>query len=243
MSHNDYQRRYFARPQRTWSRMAPVATPYAHRHLAAVTATLSLAPRSHVLELGCGMGRFSRLLAEAGHRVTAVDLSPDLIAELRAAAASQPWGERLEAVCADTATVAARVDGPFDAVVGFFFLHHLPRLAPTLEAAATLLAPGGGIAFCEPNAWYLPFYAQILLTPGMTWEGDRGVARMRAGVVLPALRAAGFEVGPVRRYGLFPPALANRAAGRAIEATLERLPVPKAFQVFHGKRGQMAQAA
>jgi len=249
-SHNRYQRRYYARPERVRSRMAARPTPYARRHAAAMCDALDLAPGSHLLELGCGMGRFSRLLAEVGHRVTAVDLSPDLIAELRQAADRSEWGRRVHAVCADSGDLTATLTelpaehaGPVDAAVGFFFLHHLPKLGPTFESAAAAVRPGGGVAFCEPNADYAPYYAQILLTPGMTWKGERGVARMRRGVVLPALRDAGFRDARLDTYGLFPPFLYDRPLGRRVEALLEHLPGPKAFALFHAARPEAPPAA
>lgn len=231
-----YQRDYFADPRRTLGRMAPVRTPYVERHLEEVLAAVAPAPGARVLELGCGMGRFTRLLAERGLRVTAVDLSPTLLELVRALPAPAP----VRTVCCDAAEVHRHADGPFDAVVGFFFLHHLADPVPALRSAAAVLAPGGTVAFAEPNGWNPLFYLQIALTPGMTFRGDGGVAGMRAGRVLPALRRAGFGRARARRYGLFPPRLANLPAGRRVEARLERLPLPpavSAFQLFSGVRG------
>jgi SAM-dependent methyltransferase len=45
---------------------------------------LKLPSQSHVLDLCCGMGRHTLALAEAGFRVTGVDLSPVLLREARA---------------------------------------------------------------------------------------------------------------------------------------------------------------
>ena len=184
------------------------------------------------------MGRFSLRLAERGYRVTAVDLSPDLVERLREHAEGIETGRGSEG----DATQLPELVGPpgddrFDAVVGFFFLHHLTSVAAMARAAAAVLRPGGRVAFCEPNAFHPGFYLQIALTPGMTWKGDRGVARMRPGVLRPAFEAAGFREVTIERYGLFPPALANRSWGAAVERRLERLPPlrpVRAFQVVSG---------
>lgn len=241
-AHHDYQRRYYARTGRVESRMSPVQTPYVRRHLERVVAALGIAPPARLLEVGAGMGRFSLLLAARGYRVTAVDLSPELLARLRenrdrlGTLASSGAGS-VDAVCADAAAVADAAPGPYDAAVGFFFLHHLASVAELARGLARVLAPGARVAFCEPNAFNPSFYLQVLLTPGMTWAGERGIARMRPGVLVPALEGAGFVDVRIDRYGLFPPFLHNRRPARVTESILERFrplrPV-LAFQVVSG---------
>lgn len=237
--HNAYQRRYYARPQRVHSRMAPVRTRYVQRHLERLLDRLAAPPGGRLLELGAGLGRFTFPLAERGFRVTAVDLSPELLEALREreaeAAAAAGRAAAIETVCCDAAEVDRFAPGPYDAAVGFFFLHHLASVAELARGLARVLVPGARVAFCEPNAFNPAFYLQILLTPRMTWRGDGGVARMRPGVLGPAFEAAGFAEIEIDRYGLFPPALANRPAGARLEGALERLgplrPV-LAFQVL-----------
>ena len=235
MDHNTYQRRYFERPDRTAPRMAPRMTPYVGNHLERALDALAAAPGARILELGCGMGRFSLPLAARGFRVTAVDLSPDLLAVLR----QHDSGATVETVCADAADLGRHVDGPFDAAVGFFFLHHLPALEPLARTLADRIAPGGRIAFCEPNAFNPSFYLQVLLTPGMSFRGDGGIVRMRPGVFRTAFGRAGFSDVRIARYGLFPPLLGNTRAGAAAERAAERLrPVRPllAFQVVSATR-------
>jgi SAM-dependent methyltransferase len=53
---------------------------------------------SAVLELGCGVGRVTRPLAQLGHHVTAVDNSPEMLAQLDSS-------ERIETILADITTV------------------------------------------------------------------------------------------------------------------------------------------
>lgn len=199
---------------------------------------LGVAPPARVLEVGAGMGRFSLLLAERGYRVTALDLLPDLLERLRENRQRLGTGRgSVTAVCGDAAEVASVAAGPFDAAAGFFFLHHLPSVRALARGLSRVLAPGARAAFCEPNAFNPAFYLQVLLTPGMRWAGEKGIAKMRPGVLLPAFEEAGFEDVAIDRYGLFPPALANRRAGAALEGVLERLPPLEpvlAFQVVSG---------
>lgn len=231
-----HQRDYFSVPARKYARMSPVDSPYVARHLEATLAASGLAPGARILELGAGMGRFSLPLAERGFEVVATDLSPDLLAELR----RFDTRGQVTALEADAFLVDQVAPGPFDAVLGFFFLHHLENLQGLFAACARVLRPGGVAAFCEPSGLFAPYYLQIALTPGMSLEGEKGMTAMRPGPLEAAARAAGLAVLPTRRYGLFPPAIANRAAGRGLEKLLETLSPAwaplRAFQVFAARR-------
>ncbi len=223
----DEQREYYASsPERP--RLQPNRRPSTLRHWQRGQAAAGLTPPARVLELGAGMGRFSLLLADAGFAVTALDVSEVLLERLRAA---DPAG-RIETIVADAANADRVFTRPFDGVVGFFFLHHLDDFVPTFRAVRALLPPGGRAVFCEPNAWNPSFYLQILFSSTMTLRGERGLARMRAGPLRAAADKAGLQLLPILRYGLLPPAIADRPGG----ATLDRLcaaalpPIARAFQ-------------
>lgn len=237
-AHHAYQRRYYAHTERVAGRMSPVSTRYVLRHLDRALEALAVPPPARLLEVGAGMGRFSLRLAERGYRVTAVDLSPELLERLQQSSRGLATGRgSVATVCCDASEVATEAPGPYDAAVGFFFLHHLPALPSLARGLARVLTPGARVAFCEPNAFNPAFYLQVLLTPGMTWAGEKGIARMRPGVLLPAFAEAGFEDLTLERYGLFPPALANRRPGAAVEEVLELLPPlgpVLAFQILSG---------
>jgi len=75
----------------------------------------------------------------------------------------------------------------------------------------------------EPNAYNPLYYLQIALSPDITWAGDRGVTEMRSGSLRRALEAAGLDDVRIERFGFFPPAIANRPRGAALEHALEGL--------------------
>lgn len=112
---------------------------------------LALADRARgpVLELAVGSGRLAVPLAEAGHRVTGVDLDPAMLdrARLRAAAAGAPSAERLTLVQADLIEVRLPDAGRFGlAFIALNSLLVLPTRAAQRAAVCTLaehLAPGG----------------------------------------------------------------------------------------------------
>lgn len=230
--HNAAQKDYFQTADHPT--ILPQVSAYVKRHVDRVLAAAGLQPGARLLEVGAGLGRFSWLLREHGFAVTACDISPELIASLRERYPDIP------AFVGDACDLPADEGGGYDAVVGFFMLHHLPDLTATFRSLASQLRPGGRLVFCEPNAWYLPFYAQILLTPGMRWRVDKGVMNMRASVLSPALEAAGLSQINYRHYGFLPPGVYNRDWGRGLDHGLERLPLParsRAFQIITAQHG------
>lgn len=91
-----------------------------------------------VLEIGCGAGEFSRLLARRAGRVVAVDLSPRMIRLARER--SKPH-TNVEFVNADVMSYQLP-DGQFDCVATLTTLHHLPAEA-ALRKVRKALRPGG----------------------------------------------------------------------------------------------------
>jgi SAM-dependent methyltransferase len=230
--HNEGQRRYFE--ERPLPRMVPVRSPYLVRHVEELVRFARLVPGERVLEIGAGMGRYTLLLAGKGLSLEGMDLSPVLLERLR----TYDGGEHPMPLHAfDVAEPPEELKGRFDAVIGFFTLHHLHNLEACYRGMATLLSLGGRVAFLEPNAWNPLYYLQITFTPGMSWEGDRGMLDMRRGPVFRAMEAAGFSGLALERFGFFPPFLSNSRTGRKLESLLERIPLLRPvlpFQLFGG---------
>ncbi|MEX0956568.1 MAG: class I SAM-dependent methyltransferase [Rhizobiaceae bacterium] len=95
----------------------------------------------HVLEVGCGSGSTALLLASEVTRITASDISSEMIAIGGKKAAEQQIGnvDFVQAVPQDDAFP----DAPFDTVLAFNFLHLVADLPATLQRLHELLKPGG----------------------------------------------------------------------------------------------------
>ncbi|MDD8018775.1 MAG: class I SAM-dependent methyltransferase [Bacteroidota bacterium] len=99
---------------------------------------------SSVLDIGCGTGIFSRYFAEAGAKVTAIDISTDLLEQ-----AKRETTQPITYILGDAENFPFD-DRTFDVVVGSSVLHHLnPEIA--LKEIFRVLKPGGFVAFAEPN--------------------------------------------------------------------------------------------
>jgi SAM-dependent methyltransferase len=96
-------------------------------------------PVGDALDAACGTGRLSRLLTTRGHRVIAVDSSPDMLAR-----ASGP-----AEFCQGDLHALPVADSSVDVVVCGLALTHLPDLAPAFAEFARVLRPGGHLLISD----------------------------------------------------------------------------------------------
>jgi len=97
-----------------------------------------------VLDVGGGTGGFAVPLAEAGHRVTVVDASPDALAALSRRAAEAGVADRVHAVQGDGDALAGLVEpGSVDLVLCHAVLEVVDDPTLVVDALVTALRPGG----------------------------------------------------------------------------------------------------
>jgi ubiquinone/menaquinone biosynthesis C-methylase UbiE len=96
------------------------------------------------LDIGCGTGTFTRLLAKRSNRVVALDLSPRMI---EVAKARSKHNSNIEFQVADATRWAFPVE-EFDCVVSIATLHHLP-IEDTLLKMRETLKVGGTLAVLD----------------------------------------------------------------------------------------------
>ena len=97
-----------------------------------------------VLDIGCGEGRFSRLLSSLGAEVTGLDLTKPLIERARSLAVG---GETY--MVGNAESLAGIADESFDAAVSYIVLVDLLDYRASIEAAYRVLRPGGRFVVCN----------------------------------------------------------------------------------------------
>jgi len=162
----------------------------------------TLAPRSLVLEAGCGLGRWVVALSEQGHRVVGIDYAWAAVSGLR-----RHW-PTVKVASADVGVLPFR-SGAFDAYLSFGVVEHFEEgpLA-ALREARRVLRKGGLLVLTVPYACPVRLMLQrlgkrkVLVRPGSPqaeW-GHFFEWRFSRREIVGAVREAGFrevEVFPV----------------------------------------------
>jgi ubiquinone/menaquinone biosynthesis C-methylase UbiE len=102
-----------------------------------------------LIDLGCGTGLDAVRMARLGHRITATDWSPRMIARTAERATEESVADRVEAVAVGAHELQRlEGEGSFDgAYSNLGPLNCVPDLADVSSACARLLKPGGALVF------------------------------------------------------------------------------------------------
>jgi ubiquinone/menaquinone biosynthesis C-methylase UbiE len=121
-----------------------------------------------VLEIGCGTGVHARLLAEAGARLTAVDLTPTAVELTK---------RRLELAHLDANVLEADAeslpfpDASFDFVWSWGVIHHSEHTGRVIDEIARVLRPGGRLALMVYHRRSITFWINYVLYRGVLGGG------------------------------------------------------------------------
>lgn len=141
--------------------------PHREEQVDVMLRVLRAAPASpprRALDLGCGSGILLAALLAAfpGCAGVGVDYSPPMLASARERLA--PYAVRVRLVEADLShPLPPGADGPFDAIVSGFAIHHLPdeRKQPLYREIFERLSPGGAFVHAEHVASVTPHVEEL----------------------------------------------------------------------------------
>jgi ubiquinone/menaquinone biosynthesis C-methylase UbiE len=173
----------------------PALAYFRQRKLQTALALGGFAPGSNLLEVGCGTGDYTLLLARAGFRICGVDLSPASIDSAKAKA-SRLQVPNVSFNVADAETLADIPDGSIDGVVSFSALRYVPDVQRALRAMWRVLKPRGIAVVDFPNK-FCPWFTLLKNHFGVeTHIHDHQFSTRQARELL---RQAGFEAISARR--------------------------------------------
>lgn len=112
----------------------------------------------HIIDIGCGEGRFSRMLTQRGAHVTGIDLCDPMI---EAANAARINDERYEV--ADMEHLTGIADESFDLAVAYLSFIDSFNLAAAVRSAHRVLRRGGKLIVCNLSP---------MVTAGNYWLRD-----------------------------------------------------------------------
>ena len=137
-----------------WEKFDRIRTPLNSYHAAVLT--LGDIRGKRVLDLGCGDGWFSIILAKRGAQVVAFDVAIEAARTARDRGIANDVAGRASFAVASAYSLPF-ADNAFDLVSGMAILHHMadkPRVAAELRR---VLRPGGRAVFMEPLGDSLAF--------------------------------------------------------------------------------------
>ncbi|WP_422928746.1 class I SAM-dependent methyltransferase [Singulisphaera sp. PoT] len=173
MNHQEVGR-YWNGNADTWTRLARAGYDVYRDHLNTPAFFEMLPDVSGMagLDIGCGEGHNTRLLAGRGARMTAVDISENFIGHARRTEAEEPKG--IEYAVA-SAVALPFPDGSFDFATGFMSFMDVPETDRVLSEAHRVLRPGGFLQFsiCHP-CYDTPHRRNLRNAEGKTYAFEVG---------------------------------------------------------------------
>lgn len=161
---------------------------------------IEVRPTDRVVEIGCGVGRLTRVLSERAESVKALDVSAEMLEQARGhngALANVDW------VHGDGVSLAGIPDAHADLVVSHVVFQHIPEPAITLgyvREMGRVLKPGGlaGFQVSNDTTVHRPrarFGDRLRAALGRAPKGQTHAAWLGSAVEVDELRAAAAEGG------------------------------------------------
>ncbi len=167
-----------------------------------------LSSNDRILEVGCGTGSTSLLLADHVKHITASDLSGNMIA-IGSKKAQDQGVSNVDFITAglDDETIE---NGPYDAILALNLLHLIEDIPAAVQQIHKMLKPGGAFiskTVCKPGAGTpLKFRLIMLILPLMQWVGKAPYVNF---LEIPELEqtiiSAGFKIIETGNYPAAPP--------------------------------------
>jgi SAM-dependent methyltransferase len=144
-----------------WTKLARMGFDL-YRDLINTPAFLKMLPdvaRLRGLDVGCGEGHNTRLVAQRGAAMTAIDIAPTFIRHAMEAEKSEPRGIRYHVASAQRMAFADRT---FDFAMATMSLMDMPRQEAALAEVFRVLKPGGFFQFSISHPCFTTPYRKLV---------------------------------------------------------------------------------
>ena len=168
-----------------------------------------------VLDVGAGLGFFSKAMSEMGADVLATDLAPNLVEKIK-----QRVG--CPSVCADALALEKQFgQGAFDVVISSEAIEHTPDPNAALREMAAVLKPGGLLSVSTPNLVWYPVVRGATLLKARPFEGFENFSTF--GSMRKTLEGCGLTIVKEQGLHLFPFQLGMHGVSRWMDGNLQGL--------------------
>lgn len=181
----------------------------------------SISPADSIVEIGCGVGRLTRVLAERGRDVRALDVSARM---LELARQQNPDLANVEWLPGDGTSLAGIADASADLCVSHVVFQHIPDPAVTLRYVREMgrvLRPEGRAVFQVSNA------PELHRPPSLRERLRARLAQLRRraprGQAHPAWRGSAVDLHELRRAAATGGMELERVVGEGTQWCLVRL--------------------
>ena len=123
-------------------------------------------PEGPILDAGCGTGRHTKYLADAGRDVLGVDANEGMLAKAQSKLPDVEFR-------AGTVSDLPVEDATYNSIICGLVFGHLPEIQPAIDEFARVLAPGGRAAISAPHPFVtaiLGWRAPVFDAEGNGWE-------------------------------------------------------------------------
>jgi SAM-dependent methyltransferase len=102
-----------------------------------------------ILDIACGQGYLSRILARRGARVIGVDLSEKMLEIAQASEDSEALGVKY--ICCSSGHMSGVADASMDCIVSTFGFHDIKEIESTIKECSRVLKENGKLVFAIPH--------------------------------------------------------------------------------------------
>jgi 2-polyprenyl-3-methyl-5-hydroxy-6-metoxy-1,4-benzoquinol methylase len=198
---------------------------------------------ARVLDAGCGEGRFARMLAERGAKVSAIDLSANMIKNAASIEAETPLGIDYQVL--DMCQLAPFEAEQFDLIVSYLSIIDVEDYETALAEFARVLRPGGQLVISLIHPCFSPpVFGWDPRKPGTIPLRDKDRLFRKVDQYFPAaeVRFRMWPTAPAETINYHRPlteyAHALRTVGIAIRDIVEPTPDPKLAEQFDYLKGE-----